>query len=430
MVAIGPTDRCSGIPLARTGRGGHAVAVSLPVTHDPSHLLSRRGRGATSSVIRDLLHLTNRSDVLSLAGGLPSPDSFPVGRLRESADAVLAGAGRYGPEAIQYGPTEGIPALRQWVAETYAARGGECDAEDVLITTGSQQALDLLARALVDAGDDVVVEAPSYVGALQALAGTDPNLVPIEADRDGLRTDLLEARLAAGLRPRLCYVVANFQNPSGGTLALDRRRHLAALADRYGFVIIEDDPYGALRFRGTALPPVRSFTPLAVTLGTASKILAPGLRVGWLAAPAWLHGPLVRLKQAADLHTSTLCQRMALEVLSDEAFMADHLTGLGPFYGQRGDALADAIEAELGERVTFDRPDGGMFLWVGLVDSPRPARELLPLAVDAGVAFVPGEAFFVDGSGGDRIRLSFATLTPDELGEAARRLARALTSAG
>ena len=283
---------------------------------------------------------------------------------------------------------------------------------------------------MVDAGDDVVVEAPSYVGALQALAGTDPNLVPIEADRDGLRTDLLEARLAAGLRPRLCYVVANFQNPSGGTLALDRRRHLAALADRYGFVIIEDDPYGALRFRGTALPPVRSFTPLAVTLGTASKILAPGLRVGWLAAPAWLHGPLVRLKQAADLHTSTLCQRMALEVLSDEAFMADHLTGLGPFYGQRGDALADAIEAELGERVTFDRPDGGMFLWVRLVDSPRPARELLPLAVDAGVAFVPGEAFFVDGSGGDRIRLSFATLTPDELGEAARRLARALTSAG
>ena len=195
---------------------------------------------------------------------------------------------------------------------------------------------------------------------------------PVEADRDGLRTDLLEARLAAGLRPRLCYVVANFQNPSGGTLALDRRRHLAALADRYGFVIVEDDPYGALRFRGTALPPVRSFTPLAVTLGTASKILAPGLRVGWLAAPAWLHGPLVRLKQAADLHTSTLCQRMALEVLSDEAFMADHLTGLGPFYGQRGDALADAIEAELGERASFDRPDGGMFLWVRLVDSPRP----------------------------------------------------------
>ena len=134
MVGIGPTDRCPGIPLARTGRGGHAVAVSLPVSHDPAHLLSRRGRGATSSVIRDLLHLTNRSDVLSLAGGLPSPDSFPVGRLRESADAVLAGAGRYGPEAIQYGPTEGIPALRQWVAETYAARGGECDAEDVLIT--------------------------------------------------------------------------------------------------------------------------------------------------------------------------------------------------------------------------------------------------------------------------------------------------------
>jgi len=404
--------------------------VSLPVTHDPADLLSRRGRGATSSVIRDLLHLTNRPDVLSLAGGLPAPESFPVERLREAADAVLARSGRYGSDAIQYGPTEGIPALREWVAATYAARGGECEPADVLVTTGSQQALDLLARALVDAGDDVVVEAPSYVGALQALAGSDPHLVPVEADRDGLRTDLLEERLAAGLRPRLCYVVANFQNPSGGTLALDRRRHLAALADRYGFVIIEDDPYGSLRFRGAALPPVRSFTPLAVTLGTASKILAPGLRVGWLAAPAWLHGPLVRLKQAADLHTSTLCQRMALEVLSDEAFMADHLAGLGPFYGRRGDALADAVEASLGERVCFDRPDGGMFLWVRLVDSPVPARDLLAIAVGAGVAFVPGEAFHVDGSGHDHVRLSYATLSPEELADAASRLAAALASAG
>ena len=284
----------------------------------PDDLLSRRGRGATSSVIRDLLQLTNRPDVLSLAGGLPAPESFPIARLREAADAVLEGSGRYGPEAVQYGPTEGIPALREWVAEIYTASGGACSAADVLITTGSQQGLDLLARALVDPGDDVVVESPSYVGALQALSGCDPCLVPVAADRDGLRTDVLEERLVAGLRPALCYVVANFQNPSGATLAIERRRHLAALAERYRFVIVEDDPYGALRFRGSPLPPVRSFTPLAVTLGTVSKLLAPGLRVGWLAAPSWLHGPLVRLKQAADLHTSTLCQRMAVELLRDD----------------------------------------------------------------------------------------------------------------
>jgi 2-aminoadipate transaminase len=220
--------------------------------------------------------------------------------------------------------------------------------------------------------------------------------------------------------------VANFQNPSGATLALDRRRHLAALADQYGFVIVEDDPYGALRFRGSPLPPVRSFTNLAVTLGTVSKLLAPGLRVGWLAAPAWLHGPLVRLKQAADLHTSTLCQRMAVDVLSDDAFMPDHLARLGPFYGERCDALATALERSLGGQVAFDLPDGGMFLWVRLTEAATSARDLLPRAVEAGVAFVPGEAFHVDGSGADHLRLSFATLSPEQLAEAAERLANAL----
>ena len=402
----------------------------LPSTDIPDRLLSRRGRNASSSIIRDLLQLTHRPDVLSMAGGLPAPESFPVERLQAAADAVLAGTGRYGSDAIQYGPTEGIPSLRQWVADLYESRGGACRLEDVLITTGSQQGLDLLSRALVDPGDDVVVEAPSYVGALQALAGSDPHVVPVPADRDGLRTDVLEEKLSGGLRPRLCYVVANFQNPSGATLSLDRRRHLAGLADRYGFVVVEDDPYGVLRFRGSPLPPVRTFTELAITLGTVSKLLAPGLRVGWLAAPPWLHGPLVRLKQAADLHTSTLCQRMAVDVLSDDEFMPGHLARLGPFYGERCDALSSALELSLGARVAFDRPDGGMFLWVRLVDSPVSGRELLPRAVEAGVAFVPGEAFYVDGSGADRVRLSYATLAPAELGVAAGRLASALDGAG
>ena len=373
-------------------------------------LLSRRVTTTTSSVIRNLLCLTEQPHVLSLAGGLPAPESFPLARLAEAAQRVMAE-----PQTWQYGPTEGLAELRDWVGEELGVPAGR-----TVVTTGSQQGLDLVVRALVDAGDVVVVEAPAYVGALQALAANGADLRAIEADADGLRTDLLAGVLAQGLRPKAVYVVTNFQNPSGATMSRDRRGELAGLSDRYGFVVIEDDPYGALRFRGEALPPVAAFGGTVVQLGSASKLLSPGLRVGWAVLPEWLVGPVVRLKQSADLHTSTVAQRLAFDVLSDRAFMAAHVVSLGALYQARATALAAALADSTGGLLHFDAPDGGMFLWCQAPGIDTTA--LLDAAVAAGVAYVPGGAFYVDGSGIDRLRLSFATLAPAALGEAAQRL--------
>jgi 2-aminoadipate transaminase len=235
---------------------------------------------------------------------------------------------------------------------------------------------------------------------------------------------MLASHLAGGLRPKLCYLVPTFQNPSGATLSAARRAHLGRLAERYGFVVVEDDPYEALRFTGAALAPVRVHTEWAVTLGSASKVLAPGLRVGWVAAPAWLHGPLVRAKQAADLHTSTLAQLITRDVLADRRFLDAHLRALRTRYAERAHALVDALGRAFGDRAEWTAPEGGLFVWSRFTGIDMAAR--LAGAVDAGVAYVPGTAFTTDGSGREHARLSFATLAPAELHEAVARLARAL----
>jgi 2-aminoadipate transaminase len=378
-------------------------------------LLSYRGRHAGSSAIRDLLRLTEQPDVLSLAGGLPAADAFPVERLRQATTKVLSAGGLYGPRALQYGPSEGVDELRAYV-------GGHLGVDDsnVIITTGSQQALDLIAKVLVDRDDAVVVEVPAYIGALQALGGEFPNFVPVRSDNEGLDTDHLAGMLAAGLRPKLVYTVTNFQNPTGATMSLPRRRALGALAERYKFVVVDDDPYGALRFRGEPLPPLRDFTSMAVSLGSTSKVLAPGLRVGWMAVPEWMVGPVVRAKQGADLHTSTFAQFVALDALTDSTFLASHLVSLAEVYRSRCEALVRGLDG----LVELDEPDGGMFVWgrVAGLDS----AELLKAAVAHGVAFVPGAAFCIDGSGTDFVRLSYATLNEAALGEAAARLRRAV----
>jgi len=383
--------------------------------------LSRRLAAVRGSAIRDLLTLTARADVLSLAGGLPAADALPRERIAEAAARALTGSA-----AVQYSETAGIAGLREVVAAHETDRiGRPVTPTDVVVTSGSQQALDLVARALLDPGDPVVVEDPVYVGALQVLqaAGAEVHSVPLDAD--GLRVDLLGERLAAGLRPRLVHTVASFHNPRGVTLSQERRRALVELAERYGFLVVEDDPYGLLAFDGAPPLPVAAHGDRVVRLGSASKVLAPALRVGWLTGPPALATAVERLKQSTDLCGSSLTQAITAELLADEPWFTAHVAGLRTANAQRAQALTAAVDAELGDRVVRSTPTGGMFVWMDFTDGTD-TTALLPRAVEQGVGFVPGSAFATDGGFTSSARLCFATYPPAELAEAVRRLARAL----
>ena len=388
------------------------MGVKLEV---PIHLAAAPDR-IGSSAIRDLLAVIDRPEIISLAGGLPSPAAFPTRELAAATAAVLA---EEAGVALQYASTQGHAGLREWVG-----RGADVDPSRIVVTHGAQQALELLVRALVDPGDAVALADPAYVGALQALRLVGARVVGIPSDRDGLRVDVLASRLADGLRLKLVYVVAELDNPTGATLSDDRREQLVDLADRYDFAIVDDDPYSALRWRGAALTPLRLRSARVITLGTVSKILAPGLRVGWAIAPQPLADVLVKMKQAVDLQTTTLTQHVAHRVLTTPGFLDGHLPLLRERYQQQCDALVTALRVHVGDRLRFDVPAGGMFLWARAAGVD--ARALLPRAITHGVAFVPGAEFAVASPLDDALRLSFATASAAELDEAARRLAAAL----
>ena len=385
-----------------------------------------RTAGLRSSAIRDLLKVTEMPDMLSLAGGLPTPDSFPLPDLRREADRLL---GEYGPRVVQYSATDGVIELREWIAATYAPTFGRAIPVEgqIVVTHGSQQALDLLAKVLIDPGDVVVSESPAYLGAVQSLELFQPRFEVIPGDQHGLQVEVLAVRLAAGLRPKLIYVVPNFHNPSGATMSLERRHHLAALADQYELLIVEDDPYGAIRFAGDPLPPVASFSERVVHLSTFSKIVAPGFRVGWMIGPPEVMGWVTRAKQAADLHTSTFAQILLANVLGVPGWLDEQKARIVPMYRERCAALADALEDSMGDRIRFHRPDGGMFLWSEFAGVPD-TNELLRRAVEEGVAFVPGSAFTIDQQPDSKARFSYSTLAPAQLGVAVDRLTRALDS--
>jgi 2-aminoadipate transaminase len=387
-----------------------------------AHPLNPLVAGLHSSAIRDLLALTRSPGVLSLAGGLPAAEEFPAARIaaltRELLEADPA-------TALQYGPTEGDPRLRAWIAGYEAARSGTpVDPARVLVTAGSQQALDLLARTLCAPGAVVVVEEPAYLGALQALSAAGAVLEAVPADADGLDVGLLADRLRRGLRPAALYTVTTYQNPTGAVLAAERRRLLAGLAGQYGFTVIEDDPYAEIRFEGETRTPVRRWSDDVITLGSFSKTLAPGLRVGWAVLPARLVPLVTRLKQAADLQTGSLGQAVAAALVSDAAWWEGHLVRLRATYATRARALAAGLAEAFGERLDLSRPRGGMFLWGRFTDGTS-AAGLLPAALSHGVAFVPGAEFFTGPPDDATLRLSFATNPPGVLAEAARRLAAA-----
>jgi 2-aminoadipate transaminase len=396
----------------------------MTTSHTDAFPLSRRMRDVRGSAIRDLLTLTARPDVLSLAGGLPATEALPRDRIAAAAERALRR-----PAAVQYGETAGLADLREALAVHESGRlGRPVGAADVLVTSGSQQALDLLARAVVDPGDAVVVEDPVYVGALQVFqaAGADLHAVPLDAD--GMDLDALEALLRGGLRPRLVHTVSSFHNPRGVTLAPDRRARLAGLADRYGLLVVEDDPYGLLAFDGVPPRPVAAHGDRVVRLGSASKILAPALRVGWLTGPAPVVAAVERLRQCADLCGSTFTHAIAAELLADGPWLAAHLHRLRTEGAARAAAFGAAVDAAFGAAVVRSRPTGGMFCWLEVTDGTD-TDVLLDRALAAGVAFVPGSAFSVGRPRTEAARCCFATLGGSALREAVSRLAAAWRAA-
>ena len=378
--------------------------------------LSERARKLTSSAIREILKVTERPEVISFAGGLPSPATFPVEEMRHASERIL----RDQPAAaLQYSATEGYMPLREWVATRYSVNGAHVRPTQVLITTGSQQALDLLGKTLVDPGSRVLVETPTYLGALQSFSLFEPHYVQVPTDESGLIPEALDAALTANAR--LLYAQPNFQNPTGRRLPLERRRALAAFAQKAPFPVIEDDPYGALDYAGAPLPTLLSMAPEHVVhLGSFSKVLAPGLRVGYIIAPEELHFKLVQAKQATDLHTPSLTQRIVYEVVKD-GFLDRHVPTIRALYRDQCEAMLRALERHMPAGVEWNRPEGGMFVWVKLpqhIDSMK----LLEQAIAQNVAFVPGGPFFANEAQHNTLRLSFVTVPPATIDEGVARL--------
>ncbi len=397
-----------------------------------SHRYAARTNSLSSSVIRELLKWTQRPDMISFAGGLPAPEVFPTQAFQAACERVLESAGA---SALQYSTTEGYPPLREMIARHTSRYGINARPENVLITSGSQQALDLIGKLLINRGDHILTEAPTYLGALQAFQVFGATYVTVPIDDDGLRTELLEEALRAG--PKFMYLLPNFQNPGGVTLSHERRVEIVSLADRYGIPIIEDDPYGQLRFEGRHIPPLlvldrdnlehdHGYTlGNVIYLSTFSKTLAPGLRLGWIVAPADVIAKLVQLKQGADLHTSTFTQMVAYEV-AHGGFLDQHVQLIRRVYRERRDVMLDALREHFPSQVTWTEPAGGLFLWVTLPDG-LDAHALLKEALEQNVAFVPGDAFYPAGEGGRRqMRLNFSNAKPEMIREGIRRLATAL----
>ena len=374
-----------------------------------SWTLSQRAQKLTSSAIREILKVTERPEVISFAGGLPSPDTFPVERLRAKAAEVLTNDPS---PALQYGPTEGYLKLREWIAERYSTPSARIDPQNVLVTTGSQQALDLLGKTLIDAGSKVLVETPTYLGALQAFSLFEPNYVSVTSDEEGLVPSALTAKVTDGAR--FLYVLPNFQNPTGRRMGLARRQELAKIAKQSGLLVLEDDPYAALSYSGDALPTLLSMLPdQVVHMGSFSKVLAPGLRVGYQIAPQALHRKLVQAKQAADLHTPSFTQRIVYETVKD-GFLDTHIPTIRSLYGERCKVMLDALKEHFPSSVTWNAPQGGMFIWVQL-PSGVDSFKLLDQAIAQNVAFVPGGPFFANEPQLNTLRLSFVTVPPEKI---------------
>jgi 2-aminoadipate transaminase len=385
------------------------------------HRYAQRTQRMMSSAIRELLKFTENPEVISFAGGLPAPEVFPI---KEFKAACIKTLDEQGPQSLQYGTTDGYIPLREMIARHTARYGIEVTANNILITSGSQQALDLLGKIFINPGDRVLVESPTYVGALQAWNAYGAEFIPVPYDENGMITDELEDKLRIG--PKFIYVLPNFQNPTGGTLSFERRLKLIELAERYGVPIIEDDPYGQLRFEGEHLPALNvldsqtraqneCYSGNVIYLSTFSKTLAPGLRLAWVIAPPEVINKLVLAKQGADLHTSTFNQIVAFEV-AHGGFLDRHVKFIREVYRKRRDVMLETLQEHMPEGVRWTHPQGGLFLWATLPEHID-TKDLLMDAIQKKVAFVPGESFFPQNGRKNHMRLNFSNAVPEKINE-------------
>lgn len=385
---------------------------------------AHRMKDLKASEIRELLKVTQQPGVISFAGGLPAPESFPVEEMKAVAQRLLD---RNGREAMQYSTTEGHPPLRRKIAERMTTRlGAPVKADEILITTASQQGLDLTGKLFLDEDDAVICESPTYIGAISAFRAYQPRFVEVPTDDDGMIIPELERILDREPRAKLIYVVPDFQNPTGRTWSLARRRELMRIASRRALPVIEDSPYGEIRFTGERIPPLKALDAdgLVIFLSTFSKIFAPGLRIGWIAAARPLIEKFVLLKQGADLHTSTISQ-MELALYLAHFDIDANIKRSCEIYRRRRDAMIEAIEREFPPVVQFTRPQGGLFLWVVLPEQLN-ARDLLARCLERQVAFVPGGSFFPNGGRENTLRLNFSNMPEDRIAEGIRRMGLAL----
>jgi 2-aminoadipate transaminase len=387
-----------------------------------TYAFAKRTRRVPKSFIREILKVSAEPDIISFAGGLPHPGLFPV---RELKEAFIRLMDERGSESFQYGPSEGFRPLREWVCDRYRKRADlDISPDNVLITTGSQQALDLVGKVFLDEDDFVAMERPGYLGAIQAFSFYSEGIIQVPLMGDGPDMNVLESTLRER-RPKIFYAIPNFQNPSGQSYNLAKREQLADLCARYGIVLVEDDPYGELRFAGSDLPPVFSFMKSSsLLLGTLSKIAAPGLRVGWVVSDEAILDRLLVAKQAADLHTSTLTQQLAWQYLSTND-IDEHIEAIREAYGRQRDCMINMIEEHFPGDISVTEPEGGMFLWVTLPEGCS-SVELFELAIKEKVAFVPGAPFYVDGGGMDTMRLNFSNADEPAIEEGIRKLGKCI----
>jgi len=383
---------------------------------------SERAQGLQSSFIREILKITQRPEIISFAGGLPSPATFPVERMKEAYDRVLTDAGKV---ALQYGPTDGYGPLKEWIANSLSTEGTKILPEQILMVSGSQQALDLIGKVLIDEGSRVLVETPSYLGALQAFSVYRPEFGSVATDDDGLVPSSIEP---VSRDARLLYSLPNFQNPTGRSLSLERRLELVQTCARLGLPLIEDDPYGALSYKGEPMPKMVAMHPEGVIyMGSFSKVLTPGIRLGYVCAPLPLVRRLELAKQAADLHTAQLTQMVVYEVVKD-GFLDQHIPTIRTLYGNQCQAMLDAMEQHFPKQVTWTKPEGGMFIWVTLPKGID-AMKLLDQAIAARVAFVPGAPFYATDPETNTLRLSFVTVPPERIREGIAILGQLIAAA-